>query len=136
MKKLKIFLFSICLLFSVTSLSAVAYVDTKIAENYYVAEDDSLKFQGLPLECKAPDVDVSVGLKNNTSVNGYKTRVSLFGIIPIKTVNVTKTKTAEVAVLGTPFGLKVYTEGVLVVGFSDVETKNGTENPAKKCGSF
>ena len=134
MKKLTKFLFSICLLFSVTSLSTVAYVDTKIAENYYVAEDDSLKFQGLHLECKVTDADVSVGLKNNTSVNGYQTRVSLFGIIPVKTVNVTKTKTTEVAVLGTPFGLKVYTEGVLVVGFSDVETKNGTENPAKKCG--
>ncbi len=134
MKKLTNFLFSICLLFSVTSLSAVGYLDTKIAENYYVTEEESLNFYGLPLECKATDMDVSVGLKNSTSVNGYKTKVSLFGVIPVKTVNVTKTKTTEVAVLGTPFGLKVYTEGVLVVGFSDVETKNGTENPAKNCG--
>ena len=134
MKKLIKFLFSICLLLSVTSLSAVAYIDTKVAESYYVSGEDSLKFNGLPLECKVTDIEVSVGLKNTTSVNGYKTRVSLFGLIPVKTVNVTKTETTEVAVLGTPFGLKVYTEGVLVVGFSDVETKNGTENPAKKCG--
>ena len=37
-------------------------------------------------------------------------------------------------VLGTPFGIKIYTEGVLVVDFTDVETKDGLVNPAKEAG--
>ncbi len=35
---------------------------------------------------------------------------------------------------GMPFGVKFYTEGVTVVGFCDVETKNGKINPAQKAG--
>ena len=134
MKKLTKILALICFLFSVTSLSSVAYFGNQIADSYYVAEQDTLSFSGMPLECRAETNDVSVGLKNNTSVNGYKTQVSLFGIIPIKNVTVTETKQTEVVILGSPFGLKIYTEGVLVVGFSDVETENGTVNPAKDCG--
>ena len=134
MKKLTKILALICFLFSVTSLSSVAYFGNQIADSYYVAEQDTLSFSGMPLECRAETNDVSVGLKNNTSVNGYKTQVSLFGIIPIKNVTVTETKQTEVVILGSPFGLKIYTEGVLVVGFSDVEPENGTVNPAKDCG--
>ena len=35
---------------------------------------------------------------------------------------------------GMPFGVKFYTEGVTVVGFCDVDTKNGKVNPAQKAG--
>ncbi len=35
---------------------------------------------------------------------------------------------------GMPFGVKFFTEGVTVVGFSDVEGKRGTVNPARDAG--
>ena len=35
---------------------------------------------------------------------------------------------------GMPFGVKFFTEGVTVVGFCDVETKNGKVNPATEAG--
>ena len=35
---------------------------------------------------------------------------------------------------GMPFGIKFYTEGVTVVGFCDVETTEGTVNPARAAG--
>ena len=35
---------------------------------------------------------------------------------------------------GMPFGVKFFTEGVTVVGFGDVETKNGKINPATNAG--
>ncbi len=35
---------------------------------------------------------------------------------------------------GMPFGVKFVTEGVMVVGFCDVQTKNGTVNPAAAAG--
>ncbi|MBO5938653.1 MAG: PDZ domain-containing protein, partial [Clostridia bacterium] len=40
----------------------------------------------------------------------------------------------KLAVGGMPFGVKFMTEGVLVVGMSDVPTKNGAKNPAREAG--
>ena len=39
-----------------------------------------------------------------------------------------------VTVCGTPFGVKMFSEGALVVGFSDIVTADGTVNPAKQAG--
>ncbi len=134
MQKLTKFLFIICLFFSLLSLSSVAYFGMQIADIYYVTADDTLSLSGLPVQCRAQTEDVTVNSKSSTSVSGNKTRVLLFGIIPIKTVSVTEIASTEVAVLGQPFGLKIYTEGVLVVGFSDVESEKGVQNPARDCG--
>ena len=41
---------------------------------------------------------------------------------------------AEVYVGGMPFGVKFYTEGILVVGFCDVDTAGGAVNPARAAG--
>lgn len=40
----------------------------------------------------------------------------------------------EVFVGGMPFGIKLYTEGLLVVGFSDVECSSGSKTPAADAG--
>ena len=40
----------------------------------------------------------------------------------------------RVYVGGMPFGVKFYTEGILVVGFCDVDTRDGSVNPAKDAG--
>ncbi len=36
--------------------------------------------------------------------------------------------------LGMPFGIKLYTEGVIVVGFTDIQTENGDKNPCYEAG--
>ncbi|MDD6808146.1 MAG: SpoIVB peptidase [Oscillospiraceae bacterium] len=38
-----------------------------------------------------------------------------------------------VVVSGEPFGIRLYTDGIVIVGTNDVITKNGKENPAKNC---
>ena len=40
----------------------------------------------------------------------------------------------EVYLGGMPFGVKFFTEGVMVVGYSDVQTPSGVKNPAKEAG--
>ena len=64
----------------------------------------------------------------------YRTSLTLGGLIPIKEVAVTVTDETVVMVCGTPFGIKLYTKGVLVVGLSDVETAAGRVNPAAAAG--
>ena len=60
--------------------------------------------------------------------------LSLFGAIPLKTVRTVNVETRSVQVCGTPFGVKMFSDGALVVAFSDQYTNLGTENPAKEAG--
>ena len=64
----------------------------------------------------------------------YRTSLTLGGLIPVKEVTVTVTEETVVMVCGTPFGIKLYTKGVLVVGLSDVDTAVGKVNPAAAAG--
>jgi len=59
---------------------------------------------------------------------------NLFGIIPIKKVQVNIFPQTALIPGGMPFGVKFFTEGVIVVGLSDIETEKGTANPAKSAG--
>lgn len=50
------------------------------------------------------------------------------------TVGSEKYQNLRLTVGGVPFGVKFITEGVLIVGMSDVPTKSGTKNPAREAG--
>ena len=66
---------------------------------------------------------------------GSQTRtLALFGLIPVKTVRVTAAARRTVTVSGAPFGVKMFSNGALVVAFSDLYTDLGSENPAKEAG--
>ncbi len=58
----------------------------------------------------------------------------LLGVIPLKTVNLVSYKDIKVYPGGMPFGVKFYTSGVLVIGFCDIDTEKGKENPGYAAG--
>ena len=60
--------------------------------------------------------------------------LALFGAIPLKTVRTVSVESRSVQVCGSPFGIKMFSDGALVVAFSDQYTSLGTENPAKEAG--
>lgn len=60
--------------------------------------------------------------------------LSLFGLVPLKTVRTVSAERRSVQVCGIPFGIKMFSAGALVVAFSDRYTVLGTENPAKEAG--
>ncbi|HCB65699.1 MAG TPA: SpoIVB peptidase [Ruminococcaceae bacterium] len=66
--------------------------------------------------------------------NAVLLNLELFGFVPIKTVTVQQADTVMLAPCGTPFGIKMFTDGVLVVGMSNLETDMGSANPAKDAG--
>jgi stage IV sporulation protein B len=59
---------------------------------------------------------------------------NLFGIIPIKRVQINVFPQTSLIPGGMPFGVKFFTDGVIVVGVSDIETDKGSVNPAKNAG--
>lgn len=72
---------------------------------------------------------------NKAKVTGDKVKFNLLGLIPIKSVPVQKVADLEVYPGGTSVGVRLTTEGVLVVGFSEIETAEGiNESPAKLAG--
>lgn len=60
--------------------------------------------------------------------------LKLLGAIPIKEVSVTDKQSQIVMVSGEVFGIKLYTDGVIVVGTQEVQTENGKKNPAQGAG--
>ena len=68
-------------------------------------------------------------------VGSYQTTLSLGGWLPIKNIRTVVTERVQVTVCGTPFGVKMFSEGALIVGFSDIDSPGGsTVNPAKAAG--
>ena len=58
----------------------------------------------------------------------------LLNFLPLKTVELTSLEDRKLIPGGMPFGVKFFTEGLLIAGFCDVTTESGEVNPAKEAG--
>ncbi len=127
-------LFFAILIFDIAVFGALFYLDELLGENFKIKKGDTLNINS-PVPVTA--------VYNGTQLNSAHTRDSegninvnlkMFGIIPFSTASVTVVDEMKVAVLGQPFGMKLYTKGVLVVDITDVATDEGNKNPAKEGG--
>lgn len=75
-----------------------------------------------------------VDYQNSSKVSPIENDIKLLGIIPVKTTSIIQSKPKKVTVSGESFGIKLYTDGVIIVGIRDVETDKGKCNPAKEAG--
>lgn len=96
-------------------------------------EYDSPDFLGVKL-FSITDLD-SVNINNSKSINSKNdTQVSLLNIIPVKTSDISTSKRKYVVLGGEIFGIKLYTDGIVVVSTDSVETENGVFNPSEIAG--
>lgn len=68
------------------------------------------------------------------SVGANTAELKFLGVIPVKNQEVVKSDTRSVYVSGEPFGIKLYTNGVIVVGTKDINVNGKTVNPSKEAG--
>ena len=138
LKKLKVFLLTVYALFSasVLSLGATAgYYSNSIADAYKITKGTEFGIDTLvPVTAEYNGVKFSSCEEINTVGKEIKVDVKLFGIIPVKSTTVEIVEESYVAVLGTPFGVKMYTDGVLVVDIQEIKSSGKTVNPAKEAG--
>lgn len=80
-------------------------------------------------EAKTDVVSVSISESDNCTAD-----ISIFGVIPVSKINAIRTDRKYVNVGGDAVGIRLYTDGVLVVGTDDVVTEQGNVNPAQECG--
>lgn len=76
----------------------------------------------------------SVDYQGARRVSPVESEIRLGGIIPVKTVYINKTEPKRVYVSGESFGIKLYTDGVIIVGTRDVQADGRMCNPAREAG--
>ena len=89
--------------------------------------------------CKLPltELEFHSSLPAMADENGVvraKATAKIGGVIPLKEISVNYYDKTSFYVGGFPFGIRFKTDGVVVVGFGDVETESGKENPAYNAG--
>ncbi len=108
----------------------VAATQWQLAPSYYVKEGETLSLPTAAVTV-VPDGVWETQAKGGDS---YKATVKFLGVFPVSEVAVKVQNTREVSVCGAPFGVKMFTEGVLIVGIGDVDSRNGSVSPARKAG--
>lgn len=112
MKKFK-FILTIFLLLLIYSY--VSFI-TLIPDNVILLNNEKINFKNMPAITK---IETTMTSLNNSNVTNVEFR--LFGNILLKTSTITKIEKIKVVPVGKIIGLKLYTDGVLVVGISEDE---------------
>ncbi len=133
MKKIK-FVLIIFLLFIIYSYIVFF---SAIPENVFLLNNEKFDLR-LPPGIKLIETTMTNNLNNNDSgfidiknkeiinedINYSNIEVKLFGNVSVKNIKIAKLNDIKIVPIGKVIGLKMYTNGVLVVGMSEVEDKN------------
>ena len=138
MKKLRVLtktIFFTAFALSIFIFSSVIYLDNSISKEYKIKTGEELSINSI-----LPITAVYNGSENKENSDiysvgaDYDVDLKMFGVIPFSKANVQVVDKMHVSVLGYPFGMKIYTEGVLVIETTDVLTEDGIKNPAVEAG--
>lgn len=110
------------------------YISTLLPDTFHVGETGEIRVAGMPFLTSFPALGQEEAAANATRGGSYNAQLSLGGVIPVKTVRAEVLGRRVVQVCGTPFGIKMFANGAMVVGFSDIYTAQGYQNPAKTAG--
>lgn len=128
------FVSTLFILFIIGICFIVGYYIYYLPDSFYVQNGTNLKL------CCQFDIKASSNNIIQQSQLGYdkvlnkKVTLKLFGIIPIKEVRVESVDTPVLIAGGNPFGIKLITDGVMVIGTIEVDTTDGNYCPADESG--
>ncbi len=128
--KRKLCLAALTVLLAAAAVTA-AWALNELPQTVYVAQGSSFIWRDGLLSAGAVGETMSVSADGAQSFRSY---FKLFGIVPVKEVTVVVAPRTQLIPGGIPFGAKMFTEGVLIVGFSDVAIGSGAVCPARQAG--
>ncbi len=127
-------LFFAALIFDIAVFGALFYLNDCVGEDFKIKKGDTLNLNTpLPVTAVYNGSELT-SAQTKKSVGSLEIDLKMFGLIPFSKAQVQVVDKMQVAVLGQPFGMKLYTKGVLVVDITDVTTDEGNKNPAKDSG--
>ncbi len=115
-------------------MGAVGYLDWALPDDYYTSAPEAFglpQYQLLTVERQGGAEAVRTALN---PVKDEQVTLMLGGVVPVKTVSLHQTEKRYLVPCGTPFGLKLIADGIMVVGLSPVETLAGIQCPAQSAG--
>ncbi|MBP0962848.1 MAG: SpoIVB peptidase [Oscillospiraceae bacterium] len=105
--------------------SLLLYVHCNVDNHYTLWEGENLNLPGSAV------LDRKVTYQQDDS---YRVDLTLPGGVTVKSVEVDVEQRRMLVPSGAPFGVKMFTRGVVVVGLSDVVSEGQRKNPARKAG--
>lgn len=114
-------------------LAFVIYLYMALPDKYFISKGGTVRLSALldAVPCTNDNSQECLLSKNN---NTERAELKLLGVIPIKLVDILSVDAPLLVPCGEPFGIKLLTDGVIVVEVSGFETKNGFSSPAQSCG--
>lgn len=131
--KYKIFAGTLSLLIMLI-LAVTLYVQSVLPDNFYIADGEDFNIN---TRFSLTDLKVSGASKafmTERAGSMYSLNLKLFDSVAVKQVQVQVVDRKMVVPGGCPFGIKMHTKGVLVVGMSDIQNGTHNINPAKDAG--
>lgn len=127
---------AILFVFSLFVFTMLFVGDKIIPDN--VTAIENLQYQapmimGIELYKVEAEKEVSATV-NNVKRNDNTATIKLFNIIPVKNTVITNTQRRYVVPGGELFGIKLYSDGVIIVDTDYVETETGKVNPSQESG--
>ena len=121
-------------IFTIFIMSFVTYLNQDIPDSFYVYGNQQFRiYQHSQVKVEEIGNDKEVRAEANTSAT-KAVNLKLLGVIPVKTTYLHQAEERYAVPCGTPFGLKMLTAGVVVVGLTPIDTETGSAYPAKNAG--
>ena len=117
----------------VGTMAPALYWQETLPDRFTIAAGEELQLAPQYISCHHSSKTDSLSVSNNIS-GDHSVELKLFGLIKIKDAAVRVVEAREVAICGVPFGIKLTTNGVMVVGTGSIQTEQGMVNPAKLAG--
>lgn len=116
-------------------MGVAGYYINKLPDSYYVGRGENLEISSL-FEVTAENSRGELVRSSNIGEAALDEEytLKLFGVIPLKSVTVRVVDAPLVVPGGTPFGIKLLTDGVVVIGIGEVGTAGGPVCPAANAG--
>ena len=122
-------------IFSVSVLSYSGIISRQFPDSFYVRTGQALELGSNITGSDELTESSDVRAMHDMVQVGEKTvQLRYKGILPIKNVNVEYIDEINLIPCGTAFGVKMETDGVVVVGVGDVDGENGLVSPAGNAG--
>ena len=125
---------SVLLFFAVLTASVFAFYDRLIPDRVSFFEGENLPVYLFADATVSEEDRACVAAPGEGCARELSVQYKLFNLIPIKTATASAYKNLSVYAGGMPFGVKFFTEGITVVGFSDVSCGGREGNPARDAG--
>ena len=116
------------------ALGCLTYLYTQLPDTFMVPQGQTLTLAQMPWIVPLEPKGGAAAVQAVPTGGSYNVTLSVLGGIPVKTVRAVVVDRRAVTVCGTPFGIKMFSDGAMVVAFTDIRTVGGSANPAKAAG--